>query len=127
MASKSLFQRVVNFASFYCGPLDKSNVIKSASVEDAAWETTKKLRNQYMSTCVERFPARLAALREDMVAFRERLVHFARHRTLDPEKEIVPMAWIALELFIFYQVGRNLARRSIQFIAVKPYEKLPEH
>lgn len=81
-------------------------VVKSATPE--AWETTAKLRQQYIYTSMDAMPARVAEASKEWSEIRSKVL--ARDFTVN---DIGAAAARALELYAFYVVGRTIGGRSL--------------
>mmetsp|Transcript_1748 Transcript_1748/g.5308 ORF Transcript_1748/g.5308 Transcript_1748/m.5308 type:complete len:149 (-) Transcript_1748:1849-2295(-) len=102
--------------------LSRGNVVKSKNAAPSAYDVTAKLRQQYVATTWERLPARAAELREEVNHLRDRISLFFRRGTIDPQTELLPMAWLGIEATALFLVGRVVGRRSLQFADIVPYD-----
>lgn len=80
-------------------------VVKGTTPE--AWETTAKLRTQYVYTTLDAMPARVADASKEWAAIRSKVV--SRDFTVN---DIGVGVVRAAELYAFYIVGRVIGSRS---------------
>lgn len=81
-------------------------VVKGASAE--AWETTAKLRMQYLYTTIDAMPARIAEASKEWAELRSKVT--SREFTVND----IGAAFARLgELYAFYIVGRTIGGRSL--------------
>lgn len=80
-------------------------VVKGSTPE--AWETTSKLRSQYLYTTLDSMPARFADASKEWASLRTKIV--SRDFTIN---DIGVGAVRAAEIYAFYIVGRVFGSRS---------------
>lgn len=80
-------------------------VVKGSTPE--AWETTSKLRSQYLYTTLDSMPARFADASKEWASLRAKIM--SRDFTIN---DIGVGAARAAEIYAFYIVGRVLGSRS---------------
>lgn len=81
-------------------------VVKGASAE--AWETTSKLRTQYLYTAMDAMPARVAEATKEWSELRSKVV--TREVTVNDIGAAIARLG---ELYAFYVVGRTIGGRSL--------------
>lgn len=82
-----------------------SMVVKGTTPE--AWETTAKLRSQYVYTTLDAMPARVADASKEWASIRSKIV--SRDFTVND----IGVGFVrAAELYAFYIVGRVMGSRS---------------
>jgi len=81
-------------------------IVKSAKPE--AWETTAKLREQFVATTLDAMPARMAAARAEYNAVKDKIL--SRSVTVN---DVAIGASRAAEFYMFYLVGRVVGRRQV--------------
>ncbi|KAJ8901071.1 hypothetical protein NDN08_004931 [Rhodosorus marinus] len=121
MAGREAIRNVLNMMTFGIGVLDKNNIVRMKNVAEPGWEVTQKLRQQYIATSVERMPYRVSEFKKEFALLRERLNQLVKKPTVDPEQELVPLAWFSFSIFLTYMVGKVIGRRSLRFINVEPF------
>lgn len=84
------------------------NIVKSATPE--AWETTANLRKQYIYTSMDALPARMAEASKEWSALRQKIS--SREVTLN---DVATGTLRAVELYVFYYIGKSIGGRSIPF------------
>lgn len=80
-------------------------IVKGSTAE--AWETTAKLRSQYLYTTLDAMPARVADASKEWASLRAKIV--SRDVTVN---DIGVGAVRAAEIYAFYIVGRVIGSRS---------------
>lgn len=83
-------------------------VVKEPGVGPEAWETTAKLRNQFVYTTMDAMPARVAAASAEWASLRAKVTK--RDFTVN---EVGVGVVRAVELYAFFLVGRVIGSRSM--------------
>lgn len=83
-----------------------SMVVKSSTPE--AWETTAKLRAQYMYTTLDAMPKRIADASQEWTSVRTKIVN--RDFTVN---DLTTGAVRAVELYAFYLFGRVIGSKTL--------------